>query len=183
MSGKNEYREPEVVATEEIYRGRRVHLRKDTLRSPSGAQVVREVVVHPGAAVVVPILPGGEVLFVHQYRHPFRERLLELPAGTLEEGEDPAACARRELTEETGYGCGKLDPLTVVYPSPGVLSEVMYLYVARDLTPGPPRRDPGEEGMELVSLSPPVALAQVRRGEIRDGKTMIGLLLSFGAGG
>jgi ADP-ribose pyrophosphatase len=167
---------PEVTGGETLHVGRRVTLRRDRLVSGSGHEFVREVVEHPGAAVVVPVLPDGRIVFVRQYRHAVGEFLIELPAGTLEPGEDPAVCAARELEEETGWRAGKLEPLGIVYPSPGILSEVMSIYVATELTPGETKRDPGtEEDMELVTLAP----EEARDAGIRDAKTLAGLWLAF----
>ena len=172
---------PTVLASETVFEGRRVTLRRDRLVSGSGHEFVREVVVHPGAAVVVPFLPDGRILFVRQYRHAVGQFLTELPAGTLEPSEDAAVCAARELEEETGWRAGKLAPLGTVYPSPGVLSEVMVLFEARDLSPGLLNRDPGtEEDMQTEALEPSQALARVRSGEIRDAKTVLSLFLALG---
>ena len=159
----------ETVRSETVYAGRRISVRRDVLRGPDGREFVREVVEHPGAAVVVPVLSDGGFVLVRQFRHAVGEVLLELPAGTL----------RRELGEETGYRAGKLSCLATVYPSPGVLSEIMWIFLATDLTPGTPDRDPGEE-MELVRLSPEEARRLLSRGEIRDAKTMLGLGLALG---
>lgn len=166
----------EVVSSETVYSGRRVNLRRDVLRDEAGAEYVREVVEHPGAAVIVPFLPDGRVVLVRQYRHAVGRSLLELPAGTLEPDEDPAECARRELEEETGWRAGKVLPLASVYSSPGILNEAMRFFVARDLVPGTADPDPGED-IEVVLLPVAEALRRVRSGEIRDGKTVTGLLL------
>lgn len=166
----------EVVSSETVYSGRRVNVRRDVLRDESGAEFLREVVEHPGAAVVVPFLPDGRVVLVRQYRHAVGECLLELPAGTLEPGEDAADCARRELEEETGWRAGKVLPLASVYSSPGILNEAMRFFLARELEAGTADPDPGEE-IEVVPLTVAEALRRVRSGEIRDGKTVTGLLL------
>ncbi len=128
--------------------------------------------------MVVPLTDGGEVLMVRQYRYAVGESLLEVPAGTLEPGEDPLACARRELLEEVGAEAAHWEPVAVLYPSPGVLTEVMHLFLARGLTEGPPR---GTEEEELATerLTLEEALARVRRGEIRDAKSVVGLLLTW----
>ncbi|MHC4862198.1 MAG: NUDIX domain-containing protein, partial [Planctomycetota bacterium] len=126
----------ELLGSERAYEGRRVSIRRDRLRGPDGREYTREIVEHPGAAVVVPFLDDGRLLLVRQYRHPIERAILEAPAGTLEPGEDPAACASRELEEETGYRAGKLERLGTVYPSPGVLSEVMHVFCATELAAG-----------------------------------------------
>ncbi|MCU0726025.1 MAG: NUDIX hydrolase [Planctomycetes bacterium] len=156
-------------------------MRCDRLVDEAGREYVREVVEHPGAAVIAPRLPDGRIVFVRQYRHAVGRWLIELPAGTLEPGEDPMSCAARELSEETGYSAGKLSLLAVVYPSPGVLTEALHLFLASDLGPGAPHRDPGEQ-METHVMTREAALAMVRRGEIVDGKTILGVLLLDGGG-
>jgi ADP-ribose pyrophosphatase len=113
---------------------------------------------------------------VWNYRYPIAQRLLELPAGTLDPGESPETCAARELEEEIGYRAGKLTKLAEFYPSPGVLSECMHLFLAEDLQPSQQKLEPGEDlQMEVLPLEE--ALDRVLRGEIRDGKTIVGLLL------
>jgi ADP-ribose pyrophosphatase len=167
---------PRRIASERIYEGRRISLRKDTY-DDEGVEFVREIVEHPGAAVLVPFLTDDELVLVRQHRPAVGRTLLELPAGTLEPDEDPALCAARELEEETGYRAGKIEPLGFVYPSPGVLGEVMHFFRARDLRPGERRPDPGEK-IEVVRMSVGQALAGIRNGKITDGKTVVGLMLA-----
>jgi ADP-ribose pyrophosphatase len=173
--------EHEILHSERPFTGVRVNLRRDRLRDPAGREYVREVVEHPGAAVVVPLLPDGRVVLVRQYRYAVDAWLLELPAGTLEAGEDPRECAARELTEETGYRAGKIVPLGSVYPSPGVLTEEMHFFAARGLSPGECDRDPGEQ-MEVRVLEPREVRRRIREGGIRDGKTIVGLHLALWGG-
>ena len=101
----------EAVASEEIYSGKIVHLYRDTVRLPNGSRAIREVMRHPGAAAVVPLTQEGNVILVRQYRYPFAQVMLEIPAGKLDPGEEPIACAQRELLEETGYQAQELIPL------------------------------------------------------------------------
>ncbi|GBD37323.1 ADP-ribose pyrophosphatase [bacterium HR36] len=158
-----------------VFHGRKIELVLDTVTLPNGQQEVREIVLHRGAAVMLPFLDHQRVVLVWNYRYPIGQRLLELPAGTLDPGESPERCAARELEEEIGYRPGKLLQLAQFYPSPGVLSECMHLFLAEDLQPTQQKLDPGED-IELEILPFEEALARVLRGEIRDGKTMIGLL-------
>lgn len=176
MSGfPGERRQPEVVAREVIYRGRLFDLRVDRLRWPNGTETVREIVVHPGAVCVVPVTSRGTLLLVEQYRHPARSRLLELPAGTLEPGEDPETTARRELEEEIGMTPGMLERLGGFYVAPGYATEYIHLFVAKGLEPK--RRDGDEdEDIDVVELTAEEALAAIRSGRIIDGKTIVGLL-------
>ncbi len=170
---------PRLIRSEAIYDGRRIRVRRDRLRGPDGREYTREVVEHPGSAVVVPLLADGRVVLVRQYRYVIDAEVLELPAGTLEPGEDPAACARRELEEETGYAAGKIDPLGFVYPSPGILDERMHFFLARDLVAGTPDREAGEE-MRNVLVPREALLRRIREGGIRDAKTVVGMHLAAG---
>ena len=106
----------ESVSSEEIYHGKVVHLFKDTVRLPNGKHAIREVIRHPGAVAVVPMTEEGNVILVRQYRYPFAETMLEIPAGKLNAGEDIEVCARRELSEETGMAAAELVSLGVFYP-------------------------------------------------------------------
>lgn len=168
---------PEIlVRSRRIHAGRVLGVRVDEVRLPDGRTAQREVVEHPGAAVVVPLTDTNAVLMVRQYRYAVGEVLLELPAGTLEPGESPLACAQRELAEEVGAEAAHWEPLAVLYPSPGVMTEVMHLYLARDLREGRPRGTDAEDlVVERVALAD--AVERVRRGEIRDAKSVAGLLL------
>ncbi|MGH2453238.1 MAG: NUDIX domain-containing protein [bacterium] len=165
-----------LVRSRRIYAGRVLGLRVDEVRLADGRTAQREIVDHPGAAVVVPLTDAGEVLMVRQYRYAVGEPLLEVPAGTLEPGEEALACARRELIEEVGAEAARWDLLAVLYPSPGVLTEVMHLFLARRLTEGPPRGTE-EEDLAPQRLTLEDAVARVRRGDIRDAKSVAGLLL------
>ncbi|MCS7015207.1 MAG: NUDIX hydrolase [Gemmatales bacterium] len=159
-----------------VFHGRKIELVLDTVTMPDGQQLVREIVLHRGAAVMLPVLPDGRIVLVWNYRYPIAQRLLELPAGTLDPNETPESCAARELEEEIGYRAGRLTKLAEFYPSPGVLSECMHLFLAEDLQPTQQKLDPGED-IETEFMPVEEAIAKVLRGEIRDGKTMVGLLL------
>jgi ADP-ribose pyrophosphatase len=163
------------VGSEEIYRGRVVTLRKDTIRTAEGKELQREVVAHPGAVVVL-AEEGGELLFVRQYRYAAGEELLELVAGTLEPGEAPEATAARELQEEAGYKAGRMVKLGEFYSAPGFCTELLHLYLAEELTPS---RLPGDEDeqIEVVRLSPDEAIQMAVGGHLRDAKTLAGVLL------
>lgn len=134
-----------------------------------------DIIVHPGAAVILPVLDDGRLVLIRNYRVAVGEDLLELPAGTLEPGEAPATCVVRELAEETGYRAGQVTPLVSFYSSPGILTERMHTFVATQLTPGPTELDAGEE-IEVTTMTLAEALAAVRAGRITDGKTILALL-------
>jgi len=142
---------------------------------PDGSQHVREVVRHPGAVVILPLLDDGRVCFVRNFRVAVGETLIELPAGTLEPNEDPAETAIRELAEETGFRAGRMEHLLTFCMSPGILDERMHLYAADQLRPGPMALEAGEDIQPLLCTWEE-ALEMARRGEIRDAKTLVALL-------
>ncbi len=144
-------------------------------RLADGSTLWRETITHSGAAVILPVLDGDRVCLIRNDRMAVGEQLLELPAGTIAPPEDPLETARRELMEETGYSAGSLEKLHEFWVSPGILRERMHLFVARDLTAGPPRLERGEEIMSLV-VSWSEALEMIDRREIQDAKTIVGLL-------
>ncbi len=141
----------------------------------SGGLRPRQVVRHPGAVAVLPLVDDDHVCLIRNFRVSVEQTLIEIPAGTLEPGEEPADNARRELIEETGYIAGRLDKLHSFLLSPGILDERMHLYVARDLTLGPAAREEGEE-IENLIVSWDEAMGLVARGEIQDAKSLVGLL-------
>lgn len=168
-----------------VFEGRLLRVDVDRVRLPDGGRSEREVVRHPGAAAVLPLLEGTdgpEVVLVRQFRYAPGEAIWEVPAGTLEPGEGPEACARRELREEAGLRAAGLEALGAVYTSPGFTDERVHLFVAR--SPGRGEPDP-EEGEEIERRAFPLeeALAMIRRGEIRDGKTVTALLMAGEAAG
>ncbi len=166
----------ETLSRDRVYDGRKVALDVCRIRSPEGREAVREVIVHPGAVAVLAFPEPGRVLLVETYRYAIGRRLLELPAGTLEPGEAPADCGRRELAEETGYRADRLEPLASLHMSPGVLTERIDVFLADGLEPGEPDREPGEL---ITNRLIPVeeALEMIAAGRITDAKTVGGLLV------
>ncbi len=136
----------------------------------------KEVVRHPGAVVIIPLVSSDQVCLIRNHRVSVGQTLIELPAGTLEPGEPPLETAQRELLEETGYRCGSIRPLHAFYLSPGILDERMHLFVADQLQPGPPSREANEQIENLV-VPWSEAMRMVSAGEIQDAKTLVGLLL------
>lgn len=157
-----------------IYEGRILHLRVDIVRLPSGGTTVREVVEHRGAVAIVPLLDDGQVVLVRQFRYAVGQVSLEIPAGTLEPGEDPLACARRELEEETGYRAARWERLGAIWPTPGYSTEEIFLFIARDLTPGSARPE-FDEALRVVTMSWPEIWTAIEDGRLRDAKSIVAL--------
>lgn len=163
------------LSAEYRFRGRIINLRLDRVRLPNGREASREVIEHPGGVGILPLTDRDEVLLVRQFRYPYREELLEIPAGKRDPGEGPLACGVRELREETGATADRLTPLGQVYPSPGYCAEVIHLYLATGLHFGASSPDE-DEFLEPVRLPLAQAVEQVLAGEIRDSKTQTALL-------
>lgn len=168
--------EEKTVSTKRVFEGRMIKLRVDTVLLPNGETATREVIEHPGAVAVIALTEQGELLMVRQYRHPTGEILLEIPAGKRDRGETPLSCARRELEEETGYRARQWKPLFSYYTTPGFSDELLYIIVAAGLEKGQAHTDE-EEFIEVVTVPVDEALRMVYRGEIRDAKTIIGILV------
>lgn len=167
---------PEFIDSKKIFEGRIFDVSVDTVRE--GDQTYqREIVHHPGSAVILPVFDDGTIALVKQYRHPAVKYLLELPAGTLNDRERPEVGAARELEEELGLEAGHLEKLCEFFISPGFLSEKMWLYLATDLRETEQRLEE-DEAIEIVRLPIDRALQMITDGEIEDGKTIIGLLLA-----
>jgi ADP-ribose pyrophosphatase len=161
--------------TEVLFQGKRFRVERVVETGPDGTVHAKEIVRHPGAVTILPIVDDGRICLVENYRASVGQRLWELPAGTLEPGEDPDAAALRELAEETGYRAGRIERLSVFYMSPGVLDERMVLYLATALVPGPMELDAGED-LQPRLITWAEAMRMVRDGHIQDAKTLVGLL-------
>jgi ADP-ribose pyrophosphatase len=164
-----------ILQSKMIYSGRLIKVKVDRIVEPGGVAARREVVCHAGSVVVVPRLADGGLVLVRQYRYAARQRLWELVAGGLEPGESPRQAARRELQEEAGYRARSCKLLFDFYPSPGILSERMFLVEARGLTPAPTRPDP-DESIEVGLFSPAQLQRMLRQKMFHDGKTLVGIL-------
>lgn len=166
------------ISGKTIYEGSIVKLEVDEAKLPNGAIATREVVRHPGGVGVVPIDAEGFLYLVQQYRYPFSKITTEIPAGKLDgNGEDPKEAGKRELMEETGLRAQKLTFLGSIYASPGFCDEEIYLYLAEGLTQG--ESDPDEDEFVAVSrIHIKDFIAQITEGNIHDGKTVAGVLLS-----
>lgn len=169
--------DPRVVARRTLHRGRKFDFESLTVRRPSGGELQREIVRHPGAVVVVPVLGDGRIVLIRNYRISVEQRLWECCAGTLEPPEDPAVCAGRELIEETGYRAGRIEPLGWFYTTPGLTDERMHAFIAQDLVQvGQSLED--DESIEVAPVPAAEALAMIDRGDLRDGKSIAAILLA-----
>lgn len=158
-----------------LYQGRIIRLRKDTVELHNGRRAIREVVEHPGGVCVAALTRKQELLMVRQFRYPYREELLELPAGKIDPGEEPLVCGRRELREETGAAAGSYTSLGRLYPSPGYFNEIIYLYLAEGLTFGEQHPDE-DEFLDLVRIPLKDAVKMVMENKITDAKTQTAVL-------
>lgn len=165
----------EVIKSEEVYNGKILTVYKDEITMPEGKRAIREVVQKNNASAIVPVDKDGNIIFVRQYRHPARDMVLEIPAGTFEDGEDPYDCAMRELEEEIGYKAEGLTYVNWSYVSVGVCTEKIYIYIADKLMPGTQKLDE-DEYIEIEKYSLEDAVKMVFDGTITDLKTMLGIL-------
>ncbi len=164
------------MARQTMYRGRKIQVALETHSTPDGQTFTRDVVIHPGAVAILPMVDAGHVCLLHHVRPAVDATLIEIPAGTLEPAEPPEVAAIRELAEETGYQANDWQKLSVLIPSPGVLSERIHLFLARDLTPGELRLEIDEELTPLV-VPWEQAVRWALDGTIQDAKTLTAILL------
>jgi ADP-ribose pyrophosphatase len=164
-----------VVSSKVMFKGRVFSVRRDQVVEPEGTKAVREIVVHPGSVVVLPVFPDGRILLIRQYRHSVGSFLWELVAGRRDGDETFAHGAHRELQEETGYTARTMRKLAALYPSPGFLREKMVIFLAQGLKAGPANPEVDEKiAARIFSLRE--ALEWIRMGKICDGKTIAGIL-------
>lgn len=163
------------TASKLVYDGKIIRLKVDTVELENGNSATRELVEHPGGVCVLATDQNGDILFVSQFRYPFGQVLLELPAGKLEPGEDPETCGRRELSEECGCTADVFEPLGLLYPTCAYLNEVIHIFYARGLTFTGQHLDP-DEFLTVQRIPVQKAVEMVLSGEIADAKTQIGIL-------
>lgn len=156
-----------------VYDGHFLKVERDRIKLPDGSITQREFIRHPGAVVILPLLPDGRVLLERQFRYPNSQVFIEFPAGKIDPGEDHLACAKRELEEETGYTAGKWRFVCTIHNAIAYSDEHLELFLAEDLSAGEQKLDEGEF-LETFSATLPELLEMVRRGEITDVKTIIG---------
>lgn len=173
--------EEKTISSKLIYEGPVFKVRQHIVEGYGGKKAQRDIVEHVGGAIMVAITDEGKVLMEKQFRKPLEMDLLELPAGKADPGEDPEVTAARELAEETGYTAGSIKHLVSYYPTCGYSSELLHIYICRDLTAGDTHWDP-TECIELHEYDVEEVIDMIMRGEIRDSKTIIGLLFARQAG-
>ncbi|MCX7697882.1 MAG: NUDIX hydrolase [Candidatus Goldbacteria bacterium] len=160
-----------------IYDGRIIKLYKDTINI-NNRTFIRDIIVHPGSVVLIPLLnkKTKEIILIKQFRYAIGKYIFELPAGTLEKNENPLSCARRELKEETGYIAKKIKKITEIYPSPGIMTEKMHIFIATDLIKSQQELDI-DENISIKKIKLDEAIRMIKKGKITDAKTIVGLLL------
>ena len=163
------------VSREYIFKGRIINLRVDDALLPDGSVAKREVVEHPGGVCVAALTENNELLFVEQFRYPYSEVVLELPAGKLEYGEDPFEAGKRELREETGAVAEEYESLGKLYPTPGYCGEIIHMYFAKNLTFTSQDLD-SDEFLEVRKIPLKEAFKMVINNEIADSKTQVGIM-------
>lgn len=167
----------ELVKSETLMKGRAFSIRRDHLKTPDGRETKYDIIEHGGSVVIIPIDENGNVLLVRQYRHATGGDLLELPAGTLDDNEDPKVCAAREIREETGMAAGKLLKLGDFYLVPGYSTEFMHVFLATELSDDPLEAD-ADEFLSVESIPIAEAIQMAERGEMPDAKSLAALFLA-----
>ncbi|HIU63855.1 MAG TPA: NUDIX hydrolase [Candidatus Avacidaminococcus intestinavium] len=163
-----------LISTEKIFEGKLLKLDKDMVLLPNGKQATRELIRHPGAAAILAITNEQKIIFVEQYRHPVGSVVLEIPAGKIDPGEDPLTCAKRELSEETGFSAKKWHKLTSIATTPGFTDEVIHLYLAKELVYTGQHTD-NDEFIEIKSFTLSEIITMISEGLIYDAKTLCAL--------
>jgi len=164
-----------LLKSEIRYKGKVFDHQVDEIEYESGKKGIREIAIHPGGAVVIPVKDNGKLILVKQFRYPLQKWLIEFPAGKLDANENPLICASRELEEETGYKAKKFEKLGEILTAPGYCTEILHIYKATELTPGNINREEGELGMEILEFNFEEIEKMITLGEINDAKTIAGM--------
>jgi len=177
-SGASGKQQAQVLNSKMVYEGTIFGVRHDEVIEPSGVRATRELITHPGSVVVLPVLPDGRIVLIRQYRHAAKQYLWELVAGRIDAGENPRKAAARELIEETGYRAKRFRVFLDVFPTPGFLEERMFILLAEGLTEGD--AEPEEDEKIISRIYNRKQLEEmIRRGKLRDAKTIAALLFYF----
>lgn len=166
--------EEEKLDSEVLLKGRFFTLKRDHVRLPDGKESVREYIEHPGAVMIIPVLPDGDVVLERQFRYPVHDLIIEFPAGKIDPGESPLMCAQRELLEETGYRANKWAYAGKIYPCIGYSNEVIEVWLAADLQVGAAKLDEGEF-IEIFTAQMNQLEQWCLDGVLKDAKTLAGL--------
>ena len=167
-----------LISSKPIHDGRMINLRVDEIENENGTKGYREVIYHPGGAAIVAVKDDGKILMVTQFRYPLQETIYELPAGKLDNSEDPAICAKRELEEETGYVSDNIIKLGEIVSTPGFCNERLHLFLARNLTPGAKNHEEGEFDMLTHEFTIEEIETMIKEGKIIDAKTICAIYLA-----
>ena len=167
-----------LIRSDILFKGKVFNVKVDEIEYDSGNKGIREVAVHPGGAVIVAVKDDGKIIMVNQFRYPLQKNIFELPAGKLDINEDPLNCAVRELEEETGYKAKKVERLGKIYTTPGFCTEILHIFIAKELMQGDHNREEGELGMEVFEFSKQEIDEKIRNGEITDAKSICGIYLA-----
>lgn len=163
------------ISSKTVYQGHFLELRRDEVLLPDGAQAAREYVIHPGAVMIVALLPDDRLVMERQYRYPVRQTMIEFPAGKLDVGEGGLACAQRELWEETGYRARRWAKAGIMHPVIGYATEIIEIWFAEDLTLGERHLDSGEF-LDVFAASQAELEAWMQVGQLTDAKTIVGMM-------
>jgi ADP-ribose pyrophosphatase len=177
-SGSNGRRQAKILSSKTVYEGTIFGIRLDEVIEPSGVRTTRELITHPGSVVVLPVLPDGRIVLIQQYRHAAKQYLWELVAGRIDSGENPRKAAARELVEETGYRAKRFRVFLDVFPTPGFLEERMFILLAEGLTAGEAKPEEDEKIISRIYNRKQLE-EMIRRGKLRDAKTIAALLYYF----
>jgi ADP-ribose pyrophosphatase len=167
---------PKILQASEMYQGKVFSLIEQQVKLPNGTLIKVETIRHPGAAAIVPMIDKSHIVLIRQYRYAVGDWIWEIPAGTLSPGEDPKDCARRELSEETAYEAGSLEKIGEIYPVPGYSDDCVHIFLATDLKPKSQHLEE-DEILQVKKVPVNKALEMIKKGEIKDAKTIIGIFL------
>jgi ADP-ribose pyrophosphatase len=167
-----------LIKSDTIFKGKVFDLQVDEIEYESGNKGIREVAIHQGGSVIVALTDDYKIVMVNQFRYPLQRYLYELPAGKLEQGEDPQVCALRELKEETGYNANSIIKLGSIVTTPGFCTEMLHIFLAQELTNGDHSREEGEFGMQIIELTLKEIEDKIKNGDIYDAKTISGIMLA-----